>query len=86
MLTTPQNENAAPQGAYGAKRIAWELDATAQGQAYYGNALRVAKELPGVTAEDRSLLDRYATGANTGTDHVALQDLANRIRQSEQQG
>ncbi len=31
-------------------------------------------------SDDRTLLDRYATGKNRGTDHVALQDLALRIR------
>lgn len=64
---------------YSPARIAWELERTAMGDAHYGNALRVAKELPEVTPEDRSLLDRYATGKQGGTDHVALQELAMRI-------
>ena len=64
---------------YSPARIAWELERTAMGDGYYGNALRVAKDLPEVTAEDRSLLDRYATGKQRVTDHIALQDLAWRI-------
>lgn len=64
---------------YSPARIAWEIERTAMGDGHYGNALRVAKDLPEVTAEDRSLLDRYATGKQRGTDHVALQDLALRI-------
>ncbi len=66
--------------AYTLSRIAKELDDTALGNAYYGNALRVAKDVPGVDAEERALLDRYATGAQRGTDHVALQQLAIELR------
>lgn len=64
---------------YNAAQIAWELERSAVGDGHYGNALRVAKDIPGITDEDRSLLDRYATGRNGGTDHVALQDLALRV-------
>lgn len=64
---------------YNAARIAWELERTAMGDGFHGNALRVAKDIPGLTDADRTLLDRYATGRNSGTDHVALQDLALRI-------
>jgi len=71
---------------YNEARIAWELECTAMGEAYYGNALRVAKDLDCVTPEDRSLLDRWATGGNGGTDHVALQDLALKIRGSQARG
>ena len=65
---------------YNLKRIAWELERTALGDGFYGNALRVAKDMPGITMEDRSVLDRYATGTQTGTDHVHLQWLAQRLR------
>ena len=54
-------------------RIAWELERTAQGEGFYGNALRVAKDIPGMRLEDRSMLDRYATGTQTGADHLHLQ-------------
>ena len=75
-------KTAAPNATYDIARIAWELNQTALGNAHYGNALRVAKEMPGVTSEDRSLLDRFATGNHSGTDHVGLQDLASRLTQS----
>lgn len=65
---------------YGAQRIAWELERTAMGDAHFGNALRVAKDIPGMTDQDRALLDRFATGTASGTDHVGLQDLAMRVR------
>lgn len=64
---------------YGRKQIAAELRATALGEAYYGNALRVAKDIPGVTAEERSLLDRCATKGLTFSDGMRLQDLAIKI-------
>lgn len=71
--------NAKAAGSYSLHRIAWELAQTASGNAYHGNALRVAKDLPGLCDTDRALLDRYATGNQAGTDHVALCDLAIRI-------
>lgn len=61
------------------KQIAWELERTALGDGFYEHALHVAKGLPGVTPEDRALLDRFAKGMNGSTDHVGLVDLANRI-------
>ena len=64
---------------YNEKRIAWELERTALGDGFYGNALRVAKDLPGIAAEDRAVLDRVATGMSRSTDHVALQAIASRI-------
>lgn len=70
---------AAGSSKYNTRRIAWELERTALGDGYFGNALRVAKDLPGLTADDRGLLDRWAAGNQGGTDHVALQDLALRI-------
>jgi len=64
---------------YSPARIAWELEQTAMGKAHFGNALRVAKDFPDMAREDRSLLDRYATGTQGNTDHVALSDLSIRI-------
>lgn len=64
---------------YSHKRIGWELERTAMGDGFYGNALRVAKDIPGITAEERSVLDRYAEGRHCGTDHVALQEIAMKI-------
>ncbi|WP_137917117.1 hypothetical protein [Hydrogenophaga sp. 2FB] len=73
-----------PQGTgpYDANRIAWELDRTALGDAHYGNALRVAKDMAFLDDRDRALLDRFATSAQAGTDHVELQGLANKVRES----
>lgn len=68
-----------PAAAYNEKQIAWELERTALGDGFYGNALRVAKDLPGVTADDRALLDKFATGNARSTDHVRLQELALRL-------
>ena len=62
-------------------RIAWELERTAMGDGHYGNALRVAKDLPCVDAADKSLLDRWATGKQYGGDHISLQLLAIKIDQ-----
>lgn len=67
------------QPTYSHARIAWELERTAMGDGFYGNALRVAKDIAGLTSENRSLLDRFLTGLNRGTDHIELQDLALRI-------
>ena len=75
----PKPPDPAGDRRYSPAQIAWELERTAMGDGYYGNALRVAKDLPEVTPEDRSLLDRYATGRQAGIDHIALQELALRI-------
>ncbi len=64
---------------YDSKQIAVELTATALGKSHFGNALRVAKDIPGVTPEDRSVLDRFATGANSASDGWRLQEIANKI-------
>lgn len=61
---------------YSADRIAFELNATASGSAYFGNALRVAKDIPGLGDDDLALLDRWATGRQTASDSFRLQDLA----------
>lgn len=68
---------------YDAYKIARELDATAHGYAHFGNALRVAKDFPGLDAEDRAVLDRYATGKQTSGDHILLQEVASKIRPKE---
>ncbi len=67
------------QNWYNEKRIGWELERTAMGDGYYGNALRVAKDIPGVTDEERSLLDRWATGRQSSSDRFRLQDLAMKV-------
>jgi hypothetical protein len=73
-----------PAEQYNHKRIGWELERTAMGDGYYGNALRVAKDIPGLTDQDRAVLDRYATGSQHDTDHIALQDIAMRVYATSQ--
>jgi len=81
-----ERETAPPQ-KYGDHAIARELDRTAQGEAYHGNALYVAKSHPAATDDDRQMLDRWLTGRAVGKfatpDRLALQELAVRIRDSE---
>lgn len=61
-------------------RIRWELEATAAGKAYYGGALRVALDLPGIDADDRAVLNRWSTGTQNSTDHIRLQEVANKVK------
>lgn len=65
---------------YDTARIADELEATAQGEAHYGNALRVAKDHPALDVCHRFILDRFATGLDTDADRFELQNIANLIR------
>lgn len=64
---------------YNAKQIANELFDTACGIAFYGKALRVAKDSPVVTDDDRAVLNRYAAGLNAGPDYIRLQEIAIKI-------
>lgn len=65
--------------AYDLTQIARELTATALAEAYHGNALYVVKDVPGLSAEEKAVVQRYLAGAQTGTDHCALLALANRL-------
>jgi hypothetical protein len=65
---------------YDAQRIAQELDQTAQGYSYYGNALYVAMGMPGVTDDERRMLHRYMNGSELTTDRLRLQELAIKLR------
>lgn len=67
------------QANHNFKNISAELTATALGQSHFGNALRVAKDIPSLTQEDRSVLDRFASGANSASDGLLLQDIANKL-------
>lgn len=67
---------------YDHKAIARELEETAMGVAYHGNALRAAKDLAFLESADRALLDRWASGLQGTGDHVALQRLALRIHEA----
>jgi hypothetical protein len=62
-------------------QIANEIQDTAQGISYYGNALRVAKDILGITMMEKSLLDSCLTNGCSGfEERMMLQDLAIRIR------
>ena len=61
---------------YDNKQIAKELDATAMGQSYYGNAFYVARDLQLTIDTDRSMLTRWLNGGQTSQDFHALQDFA----------
>lgn len=66
------------------KRIAWELERTAMGDGYYGDALRVAKGFPEATPSVRALLDRWATGRQNGlSDRTGLCTFALQIYLSD---
>lgn len=65
---------------YDLKRIAFELDATANGISYYGNALYVALDLPEITAKEKSMLNRYLYGSELSNDRFLLQELAIKLR------
>lgn len=64
---------------YDNRAIAAELKKTALGEAYYGNALYVAQDIPGLTNAERECIVRWLTGSQRGTDHVRLQDIANKV-------
>ena len=64
---------------YDNKQIAKELNATASGESYFGNALYVARDIDFITDNDRQCLTRYLFGNNTETDRFRLQDIANLI-------
>jgi hypothetical protein len=65
---------------YDDERIAQELEQTAQGCAYYGNALYVAMDIPVADEADKRMLHRYLHGSELLTDRFLLQDLAIKIR------
>lgn len=67
------------------QQIAKELVDTALGLAFFGEALRMAMNLPCVSPEEIALLDRWVTGSNKRGDTWDLQRLANRLLASGQQ-
>lgn len=63
-------------------QIAKELTCTALGESYFGNALRVARDLSCVTEDDREVLTRWMDGSHAtkdGSDRFRLQDIAMRV-------
>ena len=61
--------------------IAKQLDETAQGISYHGNALDVARGLPCVTANDVQCLNKWLHGTNTASDGFRLQEIAGYVRE-----
>jgi hypothetical protein len=64
---------------YDRKQISKELQATAQGAAYYGNAFYVALDIPELSKHDRVVLRRYLRGTETVSDRFELQNIANTL-------
>jgi len=62
---------------YDLKQISKELQATAQDDSYYGNALYVALDIPQLDRHQKSVLRRYLRGSQTVSDRFVLQDIAN---------
>lgn len=76
-----------PNMKYDNKQIANELEAAANGDRYCGNALYVARDIPGLSMEEIALLNRYLDGSATDPalsypfrDRMDLLDLAIKIR------
>lgn len=66
---------------YNLLKIADELDETALGKKYNGNALYVARDLPCVTNNDVDVLNRFLWSNTIETDHCKLQQIAIYIRE-----
>jgi len=68
---------------YDNKQIARELQATAQDTSYYGNALYVALDFPGLDRYEKIVLRRWLRGSQNVQDRFELQNIANKIAQGE---
>jgi len=65
---------------YDNKQVAKELMVTASGDAYYGNALYVALDIPGLTENEKDILKCYLAGTYPKYgNHISLQDIAIKI-------
>lgn len=62
------------------QHMADQLEQMAMGEAYFGNALQVAKEIPRLTQDELELIDRFATGQQKDTDHIDLQQLVIKLK------
>jgi hypothetical protein len=65
---------------YDNKKIADELEATANGSSYFGNALYVARDFPWTTHNDKAMLTRYMFGSELLTDKDKLIEFAHLSR------
>lgn len=74
---------------YDLNRISFELDETASGNSYYGNALLVCMDMNFLNDEDRIILKSYLTGfsesnpKNTLSFKHDLQDIAIKLREEQ---
>lgn len=60
--------------------LAHQLEQTALNKGFHGSALYEARSLPGMTYDDKIVLSRWLRGVQRGADHIALQDIAVKIR------
>jgi hypothetical protein len=76
------NNTIEPTTKYDDEQIARELTATAEGRAYYGNALYVAQDMPQIVCslEHRAAIKRYLVGNTESADHIRLLEAALMIR------
>ena len=68
---------------YDLKTISKHLTSTALGNAYYGNALYVARDISCLNDFDRFCLSRWLNGTNTAADSLQLQTIANKLTEKE---
>lgn len=67
---------------YSPAAIADALDATALGKTFDGNALRMALDFSILSADDRSVVNRWAGGRQETLDHLRLQEVSIKIRRA----
>jgi hypothetical protein len=77
-LVAPKQEP--PPSPYNRERIAWEIEQTASGANYYGNALLVASGMPETTHNDRLVLRQVMFGYHTFDNTERLRAIADNIR------
>lgn len=65
--------------------IASGLDDIASGRKWDGEALQLAHESQKINFYDKFVIRRYQHGTNRGTDHMKLQDVANKMRSAGMQ-
>ena len=65
-------------------QIARELQETAQADAYHGNALYVARDMPELTNAHKQCLSRWLDDTNTSEDRFTLQDIVIIVRQIQE--
>ena len=74
-----QDKQEPTSNKYNHKRIGWELERTAMGDSYYGNALYSAMDFYFLNKREKDCLHRYMHGSETPNDRFVLQDIANKV-------